>query len=303
MRQQLNQLKDLQAGPADKAIEAIKRGDFKKAQQQFEQIKRQLANNQLNDKAKQQAAKQIDQLQQAMRQAAEQHEQQKQTLEQALQQAKQAGNLPQAQQMQEQLEQLERQQPAMDSLAQLAEDCKACGEALKQGNAAQAQQALDQLGQKLQQLAQDQQELQLLDRALDDVDLAKCEMAGEGEFAKDALGNRPGENPQPGERQGQAQPGQGIGQGTGHGDRVEDLKDVRFFDSNVSQKVGKGQLEVTDFVPGANRRGEVTETIKSAFEAADSQASDEPLSGKRLPRDYRDHAKEYFDALRKGTAE
>jgi hypothetical protein len=137
------------------------------------------------------------------------------------------------------------------------------------------------------------------------MDLAKAEMAGEeSEAAKNMAGQGDGQQPgnKQGNRQGQAQPGNGIGKGTGQGEKANDLKNVRFFDSNVSQKVGQGAIEVNDFVPGANRRGEVTETIKSSFEAAAEQASDAPLAGQRLPRDYRDHAKEYFDALRKGTA-
>jgi hypothetical protein len=56
---------------------------------------------------------------------------------------------------------------------------------------------------------------------------------------------------------------------------------------------------VTDKVDGPNRKGEVREEIKSSFEASKHEAAD-PLTGQRLPREYREHAKTYFDAIREG---
>ena len=56
---------------------------------------------------------------------------------------------------------------------------------------------------------------------------------------------------------------------------------------------------VTGTADGPNRKGQVQEEIKSQFSNAQQQTA-EALSGQRLPHDYRDHAKKYFDTLREG---
>jgi hypothetical protein len=43
----------------------------------------------------------------------------------------------------------------------------------------------------------------------------------------------------------------------------------------------------------------VQQEIKAEFESARSEQAD-PLTGQRLPHEYRDHAKKYFDSLRQG---
>jgi hypothetical protein len=121
----------------------------------------------------------------------------------------------------------------------------------------------------------------MLEEALDEIAMAKEGMNGMGR----SRGDRPGD---------------GLGEGRGFGERPEERTDVKFHDSTVKQKTGKGAAVVTGFAEGPNIKGEVAEKLKLEFEAAKTEAAD-PLTGQRLPRDYRDHAKKYFDALREGS--
>ena len=63
--------------------------------------------------------------------------------------------------------------------------------------------------------------------------------------------------------------------------------------------MGRGAAAVTGQVGGANRKGQVEEEIKGQFTSARNESED-PLTGQRLPHDYREHAKKYFDAFREG---
>ncbi|GMQ80444.1 MAG: hypothetical protein BMS9Abin04_435 [Planctomycetia bacterium] len=56
---------------------------------------------------------------------------------------------------------------------------------------------------------------------------------------------------------------------------------------------------LTDLVDGPNRQGRVLEEIQSELSGSESIESD-PLADRRLPRSYRQHAREYFERFRQG---
>jgi hypothetical protein len=300
-KQQLNRLKDLKKGPADRAAQAMKNGDFKQAMKAVEELRKKLADGKLGKAEQKQLAEQMKQMADALQQAADAHKQAQEDVKQALEKARQRGDTQRAAQLQKQLDKIQQQQAATQRLGQLAQQCRQCADGMKQGNSQQAQQALDQLKQQMSQLAQSQEEMQMLDQALDESAQAKMSMTGQG----DKEGNEGGEpNEMAMEHRGQnarGKPGMGIGNGRGAGNRPEDKDKAGFYDSKVNQKVGKGAGVVTDLADGPNRKGEVTEEIKNAFENS-RHSDDDPLTSQRLPRGYRDHAKEYFDAFRKGQA-
>jgi hypothetical protein len=89
------------------------------------------------------------------------------------------------------------------------------------------------------------------------------------------------------------------GSGVGAGKRDKAETDAGFVDSQVKQNVGKGAMVFKGEADGPNKKGQVQEAIKSEFTGA-AQESAEALSDQRLPHDYRDHAKGYFEALRQG---
>ncbi len=298
-KQQLNNLKDLKKGPAEAAAQAMKNGDFRKAMKEIEDLKKKMADGKLDENEKKQLAEQLRQMQDVLQKAVEAHEEAKQEIEKQIEKARQSGDTQRAQKLQQQLDQMQQQKPAMQKLQQLAQQCKECANAMQQGNAQQARQALDKLGEELNAMAQSQEEMKMLQEALDEIAEAKKGMAGDGD--KDGPeGDLDGEMAmQAGGKNQKGPPGRGMGEGRGKGERPEERNKTGFYDSKVSQNVGKGAAVLTDLVDGPNKKGEVTESIKSAFENA-RQGGDDPLAGQRLPRGYRDHAKEYFDAFREG---
>jgi tetratricopeptide (TPR) repeat protein len=299
-KQQLNNLKDLKKGPAEAAAQAMKNGDFRKAMKELEDLKKKLTEGKLDEEQKKELAEQLHQMKDVMQKAAEAHEQAKEELARQIEKARQAGDTQQAQKLQKQLDKMEQQKPAMQKLAQLARECKDCANALQQGKGQQAQQALDKLGKQLEAMAQSQEEMKMLDEALDEMAAAKASMTGDAD--KDGGDDELGDFMPMGGKNLKGPPGMGLGEGRGKGERPEEPGKTGFYDSKVGQNLRKGAAVVTDLVEGPNKKGEITESIKSAFESA-NQSSDDPLTGQRLPRDYRDHAKEYFDAFRKGQTE
>lgn len=302
LKQQLNQLKDLQKGPADDAARALKKGDFQEAAKALKRLQKKLADGKLNDQEKQQLAEQMKQMANTLQQAANAQQQAQQAVKDALEKAREQGDTQRATELQQQLEKLQKQQAAAKPLEKLAEQCKQCADAMSHGGTPQAGQALDQLQQQLNQMAQSQQEMQMLDQALDEIAQAKSSMAGndlqqmddagEGQMALQGRGAK-----------GSNRPGKGIGNQPGGNPlgKGENTK-TGFYDSQVKQKAGKGTALVTDLVDGPNRKGTVTEEIQQAFENA-AHSEGDPLTDQRLPRGYRDHAKEYFESLRKGKSE
>jgi len=161
----------------------------------------------------------------------------------------------------------------------------------KNGKAQQAARSLADLREQLAQIEREASELALLDGAL--AELADCKRAmackncnGEG---CDACRNH----------------GEGFSThnlpGSAHGrQHASQTKiDAHLYDSQVKQTIGQGPLVIEGRADGPNRKGQVQQEIQAEFEGAQQQASS-ALSEQRLPHDYRDHAQEYFDALRQG---
>ena len=90
-----------------------------------------------------------------------------------------------------------------------------------------------------------------------------------------------------------------MGVGRGQGARPEEKADTAFYDSHARQKVGKGAASLAGFVDGPNVKGNSGEEIKRQWESLKSKSAD-PLTGQRIPRKHRQHAKEYFDRFREG---
>ena len=296
LKQQLSQLKNLQQGPAQKLGHALKTGDLQKAMQELDKLKEQLKGDKLDAEQKEQLAKQLEQLQQTMEKAAQAHKQATEELKEQVEQARRTGNLAQADKLQQQLDKLAQKSPQMERLGKLAEQLKSASQSMNQGDAKQAADALNKLSSELAGMQQESQELEMLDDALAGV--AECknsmnckECDGEGCAACQGDGFKMNEK--------WSRSDMARGGGIGAGDRAEQKNDTSFYDSQVKQNVRKGAVVVTGTADGPNRKGQVQEEIKSQFSNTEQKTA-EALSGQRLPHDYRDHAKKYFDALREG---
>ncbi|MEX0978452.1 MAG: hypothetical protein WDZ48_06355, partial [Pirellulales bacterium] len=168
----------------------------------------------------------------------------------------------------------------------------------------QAAAALAELGQAMEGLQEDMQEMEMLEGALDQVAQCKKSMACKqcnGQGCKACQGGDWHQHDGPlNDPFARRDAGQGIGVGLGPGLGAETDPDGRFYDSSVKQQPGKGAAKVVGEADGPNRKGRVQEEIQTEFSEARQNAAD-ALGEQRLPREYRDHAQTYFDALREGT--
>ncbi len=292
LKKQFEQFKDLNPGPADKLADALKEGDLEKAMEEIQDLKDKLAKGELDKQEQQALANQLDQMKQKMEQAVQQHEQKKKELREQIEQAKQAGNDAAAQQLQQQLNQMQSKDGQMQQMQQMADKLNQAAQSLKDGDQQGAQQQLQDMQQQLENLDQEMQEMAMLDDAMQELEQAKNGMCQECR----GLGDKQGR----GQGRGQGdKPGNGMGEGRGFGDRPEEETDSNFIDTQVKQKVTRGAIDLAGEADGPNRVNQVREEIKSQFDSAESGASD-PLTDRNLPKDYREHARSYFNNLREG---
>jgi hypothetical protein len=199
---------------------------------------------------------------------------------------RQAGRLAEADQLEEQLNRLLEKAPQMEQLEQLADQLGRCSKCLRDGQMQEAGDALEKLQAGMENLQEQLEELELIDEAMDQLaqtrEQMNCPFCG-GAGCENCQGP----------------PGQGLGAGRGQGARPEAETDSSFYDSQVRQKIGRGTAVVTDLVDGPNVKGDAEEAIQQQFDSA-RRGSTDPLTGRRMPRKHRQHARQYFDRFREG---
>jgi tetratricopeptide (TPR) repeat protein len=322
IKEQLDNLKNLKSGPADKVADALKEGDFKKALDEIEKLQDDLAKGNLDPKKQEELKQQLADMQKKLQEAVDAQKNLEKNLEKQIadlqkqvptpeQLKKQIEELTnqgrkedaeklkqQAQKMadnldklQQQLGKMQQQGPQMKQLQDMANKLGQCAACMGNGDKAGAAQALDSLQQDIAQMQMKTDELVMLDMALDQIAECKGDCNGEGEGM--GKGNGKGK----GKGKGKGDWATGAGQGEGKRDIGKD--DVGFRDSHVSQNIGKGKAVITGESEGPNIKGNVRLEIQQQIEASRHEESD-AVTRQRLPRSQRDHAKEYFDALREG---
>jgi len=293
VKEQLEQLKDLAKGPADRVAEALKDGDLKQAAKELQALQEQLQSGKLDGQAKADLAKQLEGMEQKLKAAAEQHRQKEDALKSQIAQKRAAGQTEQAEQLERQLAKLQQQRPQMEQLEQLAQKMGKCAECTKQGNNQEAASALAQMQGDLEQMAQQSAEADLLDEAMAEMADAKDAMAcqdcdGRGCETCRNEGNN-----------GSSRRGLQPGRGHVKADRPEEEIRTGLYDTRTRQQIGPGAVSVVGRVDGPNSKGRVEQEIQAQLEAARGSAAD-PLAETKLPRGYREHARTYFDVLREG---
>jgi hypothetical protein len=299
LKEQFQKMKNLDAGPAEKAAQAMKQGDWQKAIEEVEKLAKALREGKLDAQAKEQLAQQLQQMKEKLEAAAQAQQQAMDELKKQIEKQKQQGNLTKAGELQQKLDKLQQQQPQMDRMQQMAQQMDQVQQAMQQGNAQQASEAMAQLGQQLDQMQQETNELEMLDAAMNELEMAKDAMAcaecqGEGcEACQGALGNMGGGKDFAGK------PGMGMGQGRGIGPRPDEKNDTNLRDTRVRQKPGQGAAVLSGMVEGPNIRGEVAQNIKVEMNTLTAEPAD-PLTSDRLSKSRRQHAEQYFQKLREG---
>jgi hypothetical protein len=289
LKRQLDDLKNLQRGPADKFAQALKQGNLKQALEELERLKQELADGKLDQPAQEQLARQLEGMRQTLDKMAQAQEQAKEQLKRQIAEKRAAGKNGEADELQRQLDDLQQQSRQARQLEGMAQKFGQCAKCLRQGDANGARQQLEEMQGQLGELQQELAESDLLEQALDDIAQAKDAMncsrcGGRGCAACQGLAGRNG---------------QALGRGQGQGPRPEEAGPTSAYDSAVKQKLGRGSAMVVDRVAGPNLKGGVQQEIATQFQEARNEAAN-PLTGQRLPKASQEQAKEYFDSLREG---
>ena len=284
MRKNLSSLEKFESGPAEKLADALKKGDFQKAEESLNELLKNMKGGKMDSESMQKLEKQLDKLQQAMAQAAQAHEQAKQDLQKEIDEAKASGDTLKAAQLQRKMEAMQGQDANMAQMQQMADMLQQAQQSMKNGDMQQAQDALQQMANQMQELNSSDAQLQDLDELMDSLSQSKSQMMGE------MMGQMPGQ---------MQNQGSGMGDGQGMGDRPEEETDVDFFDSQVREKMRKGETVYAGQVGGENKKGSTQVDVQQAVIAAMTEEP-EALDDTPLPKTQRDHTRDYFKKIREG---
>jgi hypothetical protein len=303
LKQQFENMKNLGAGPAEKAAQAMKEGDWKKALDEVKELEKKLREGKLDAKDKEKLAKQLEQMKEKLQAAADAHKQGMNDLQKQIEQQKKQGNVAKAGELQKKLDQMKQQQAQMDRMKQLAQQMAQAQQAMQQGDNQKAADAMAQMAQQLDQMKKDMEEMKMLDAAMNQLDMAKDAMACQncaGAGCEGCQGKQMGMNGMNGMNENMNQkPGMGMGAGRGLGPRPDQPNATKTRDTQVRQNPGRGRATFGGTVEGPNIKGDVAETIKEEMATQSAEPAD-PLTIDRLPASRRDHAKEYFNILKDG---
>ncbi len=305
MKKSLENLKDLDKGPAEKLAKALKDGDLDQAEKELEQVIEGLKSGSLDEQQSKQLENQLEQMKKAIQEAQAKREQAKEDAKRELEKAEQEGNTEKAAALRKQLEKLgdgEQESQAMEKLqSQLAK----AQQAMKEGDKQSAANALEEMKEQIGELSENQANADELEEMLEQFEEAKnaskcdqCQGEGCSECQKGSKGSQ-GKKGQRGEKgKGKEKGnGDGMGEGRGGGDRDEEESEFNEYDAQVRDQIRKGETVNGGKVGGKNRKGV---TREEARDAVLSSQPDEPdaIENIQLPKAQRDQLKEYFNSLR-----
>jgi hypothetical protein len=300
LKQQLQGMKNLGAGPAEKVANAMKQGDWKKALDEVKELEKQLRDGKLDENAKQRLAKQLEQMKEKLDAAAQARQQAMEDLKKQIEQQKKQGNLAKAGELQQKLDKLQKQEQQMNRLQQLAQQLGQAQQQLQQGDNKKAADAMAKMAEQLGQMQQQMNELEMLEAAMDQVEMAKDAMACEecdGEGCQACMGALA--NNMMNQFNQQQNMGMGMNQGRGSGPRPDEKNATNVRDTRVRQDPKQGAAVFAGMVEGPNVAGDVSQAIKEEMATLDAEPAD-PLTSERLPNSRREHAEQYFQMLREG---
>lgn len=334
LQKNLDKLKDLTDGPAEELAKAMEKGDLEAAKEQVDQLKDKLLNDKLSSEEKQKLTEQLEQMEKALKEAGEKQQAQKEELEKKLEAAKNSGDSQKAAELQRELDKLASESAQMDQLQKIAEQLANAKESMQKGESSEAANQLQELSEQLQELSEQAQESEKLDEMLEEFEQSKesmkCdECQGEGcseckgggnssskngeknggkegkegnksksqEAGKGKGGKGKGGNGKGGESE-----GEGMGEGQGAGDRPEKENETDTFESQLRDKMQKGETISGGKTGGANKKGVSREDVKNAIENPVIEDA-EALESEDLPRSRRDQTRDYFKTLRDGNGE
>jgi uncharacterized coiled-coil DUF342 family protein len=275
IKDQLQQLNknagsDTKDGPAKEMQKALEKGDFKKAQDELEKLRKKMEEGKLDEKEKEQLKQQLQDMKDKVKKAADPGEAQKQ-----LEQMKRDGKLDQ-QQFDKAMEQVQQNAKKMSpddkqKMEDIADALKAAEQAMKEGDSQKASDALQRAGEAMRKTDDLMQMQDNLEEQLDQ--LAEAQRA-----MRDGMGQ----------------------QGIGAGRRPEgDPHQTGSFTSKLKGQFDpKGAKELTGYAPGTSFKKKSSAEIAGDIKQA-SQEAPEAIERQRIPRAASDMARGYFENFRK----
>jgi chemotaxis protein histidine kinase CheA len=309
MRKQLEQLKNLEKGPADKFGKAMQQGDMKQALKQLNQLQKDLKEGKLDNAQREQLTKQLEQMREQLAEAANNFEQAKKELEQQIQQKQAAGETEAAAKLQQKLDELNKQGKQIENLEKMAQKLNEAAQACKDGDCQKAADKLGELAQDLEQAQAQLDQLETVNELMDEIadakssmNCEKCQGAGCQECQSQGKGQGQGQGKKgQGFSSQRGQPGRGLGKGRGVGDRPEEDADGKFYDTRAKTKVKAGEAVRTGFADGPNIAGKSVASVRQ--EVVESLRTDpDALPDQSLTRSQREQARQFFEGLGKGSA-
>jgi hypothetical protein len=290
-----NQLKNMEGlndnAPGNKLLQKLKEGDFKNALNELGKLANELKDGKLNPEQMKQLADKLNQIKEKMEKMAKDHEKRKQDLQQQIKQAQQQGNKAQQKKLEQELAKLQQQDQQMKQMQQMAQQMGQCAKCMKEGDAKSAMKGMQGMMGDMQDLARQMEELKMLDGALQDLAQAKDDLM---DGMQQPMNGGEGD----GDQRNKGDFARGKGRGEGFRDEVRD-KGEKIINSKVNSKMqDKGAAAIVGEIDGPNAKGKALKVIRSDLQATDAQQSD-PLTGARLPKEYREHVGQYYrDMLR-----
>jgi hypothetical protein len=286
IEKQLRQLKDLEKGPAEKFLQALRRGDLANAAKELKDLKEKLEAGKLNPEEQRKLAQQAQQLQKNLENLVNAHQQAMQNLEKRINELRQQGKNDEANKLQQELAKLQNQLPQMNNLQQMAGKLGQAAQKMQNGQLKEAAAMINGMAGDLKDLDQQLKEFQLLKEAIEQLEQARRQMGCE------ACGGAGCERC--------GKPGMGLGAGRGQGPRPEQAGDTNYFDTQAATKPTPGAADYDGQTDGPNKKGDFQQAlIQSA--TADKPKDADPLGDMRIHRKYRKHYEEYFNMIRDGN--
>jgi hypothetical protein len=297
MKTMLAKMPNMKDGPAEKFSQALKTGDFKQAAEQMQDLQKKLMDGKLTEEQRKKLAEQLNQMQKQMKDMANLTKK-----EQELRK-----NITNKEQLQKELAKLADEKKKLEMLQKLAEKLEQCancngpkdkgdqaqqasktgkGQMSKMDQAAMMQQMakdLEEAKEILEQLASNDSTRQMLNEMLDDLAEARNCMC-DGKSPGDLKMNRSMYNK--------------GGVGMGPRDEAPDDTKSRLTKGNTFQN--KGRVFATGLADGKSVKGDFKLSM-SEIAAGSSKANDEAVTRQRVPREYEQFAKEYFQGLEKAA--
>jgi hypothetical protein len=321
LKNQMKQLKQPGPGPLDKMTQSLQRGDFKKAQDDLQELAKQLASDQMSKEDKERAAEQMKKLAEQLDKLAKDRQELEKQLEKtgmSKEQAAQAARDPEAlkkamegmknlsEEQKQQLQKMAESQNAAckqcDGMAQsMSKMAKGTG---KTGMDQQGMEGMEGMEGQLSELEMTEQDLKNLDAAMSECRGQLAKMAGQcsGSCSGDGKGLKmaQSDNQSPwkaGESAGKFGKGSGGPGQSGGGTSPQGADAPVQIDKTVAQsKQGNGPIIGSKLVYGDQVRGESRAEFQSAVESS-AKAATEALEGMQVRRELQDSVKHYFGRL------